>query len=389
MQHWLSRVIRARWLGLGLLTLLITVTTFIWLPRLMQFSSTQILEGDSTQILEGDRSSEVKTVTTVHSPSLRELAQRRGIWMGASALVDPLQTEPLYSETLAQKFNLLTPENEMKFSRLHPERDRYDFTKSATLVNFAKSHQMQVYGHTLVWYRHLPDWLEEGDWSREELMEILQQHIYTVVGRFRGQVQAWDVVNEAVENNGSLRDSIWLKGIGSDYIELAFRWAHEADPDARLFYNDYRGEGLGKKSDAIYALVADLKQRNVPIHGVGLQMHLGIQDAPDPKEVAQNIERLNALGLEVRITEMDVQIYGGEGTNEERLRQQASVYRSMMRVCLAASNCTGITTWGLSDQYSWVPYHFERSDAPLLFDNNYQPKPAYDALVEVLSHDEL
>lgn len=315
---------------------------------------------------------------------LRDLAQRQGIRIGAAVRADFYTDDADYRSLLAQEFNSLTPENAMKFARLHPEPGTYHFSDADDLVNFASDHQMQVHGHVLVWHRNLPDWLTEEDWSRQALEQILKQHIFTVMGRYRGQIAAWDVVNEAVERRGQLRKSIWSETIGPDYIELAFRWAHEADPDAQLFYNDYRGEGLGRKSDAIYALVQDLVQRDVPISGVGLQMHTSIQDAPKPEKVAANIRRLNDLGLSVRITEMDVQIYGDERPEAERLQAQAAVYRDTMAVCLAATDCTGLTTWGISDRHSWIPSFFDRPDAPLLFDEAYQPKPAYYALIEAL-----
>ncbi|MGJ3245682.1 MAG: endo-1,4-beta-xylanase [Elainellaceae cyanobacterium] len=330
--------------------------------------------------------SETSIIANTHSSSLRELAEQRGIFIGAAVLIDPFRNDEEYRTLLAREFNALTPENAMKFARLHPERDRYNFTDAADLVTFAEEHQMHVHGHPLVWHRNLPDWLTDNDWSRDELMEILRRHIYTVVGRFRGQVDAWDVVNEAVEGRNQLRESIWLDGIGPEYIQLAFRWAHEADPDAQLFYNDYKGEDLGEKSDAIYQLVRNLVQQGVPIHGVGFQMHTSIKDAPDPQDVADNIRRLNDLGLTVRITEMDVQIYGVDRPEEELFLAQKQVYHDMMQTCLAAEACNGLTTWGVSDQYSWIPYFFERSDAPLVFNEEYQPKPAYEGLVEALVH---
>lgn len=315
---------------------------------------------------------------------LRNLAQRENIRVGSAVRMDAFKDDADYRSLLAEEFNSLTPENAMKFARLQPKPGRYRFSDADALVDFAEEHQMQVHGHVLVWHRNLPDWLTEENWSRQALEQILKRHIFTVVGRYRGQIAAWDVVNEAVERGGQLRESIWLETIGPDYIELAFRWAHEADPEAQLFYNDYRGEGLGRKSDAIYALVQDLVQQDVPISGVGLQMHTSIQDAPKPEKVAANIRRLNDLGLSVRITEMDVQVYGDERPEAERLEAQAAVYRDTMAVCLAAADCTGITTWGISDRHSWIPSFFDRPDAPLLFDEDYQPKPAYHALIDAL-----
>ncbi len=323
--------------------------------------------------------------STQPADTLRSLAQKRGIGMGTAVAIKALQNNPTYRQVLVREFNMVTPENVMKFQPIHPERDRYHFAPADALVAFAQANQMQVRGHTLVWHRQLPDWLTKGKWTREELMTILRQHIYTVVDRYRGQLVAWDVVNEAIADNASLRDTIWLKGIGSEYIEMAFRWAHEADPQAHLFYNDYGGEDLGKKSDAIYALVKDLRQRDVPIHGIGLQMHISINNPPKPEAVAANIKRLGELGLEVQITEMDVRIHGGTGTREEKLAAQANLYRDMLKVCLNAPNCKAFVTWGFTDKHSWIPSHFGHPDSPLIFDELFHPKPTYGALMEGLT----
>jgi endo-1,4-beta-xylanase len=295
----------------------------------------------------------------------------------------PLQSEALYAETLAREFSMLTPENAMKFESLHPGRDCYDFGRADAIVDFAQAHGMQVRGHTLVWHNQLPRWLTEGNWTRDELIEILREHIMTVVGRYRGRVVAWDVVNEALADDGSsLRDTIWLRGIGPEYIDMAFRWAHEADPDALLFYNDWGGEGQGCKSDAIYALARDLLQRGVPIHGVGLQMHVGLDWCPEPQDVAANMERLAALGLEAHITEMDVRIE--MPATEEKLEEQACIYRDMLQVCLSAENCTAFVLWGFADCHSWVPDFFQGRGAALIFDEAYHRKPGCDALMDVL-----
>lgn len=272
----------------------------------------------------------------------------------------------------------------MKFRFLHPERDRYDFTDADTLVTFAEDNNMKVRGHTLVWHLELPQWLTEGNFTRQQLLQILRDHIYTVVGHYRGKVFAWDVVNEGIGDNNQLRDTIWLKVIGPDYIDLAFRWAHEADPKARLFYNNYGGEGLGEKSDAIYNLVRGMVERGVPIHGVGLQMHVGLNNAPPTADVAANIQRFAALGLDVHITEMDVKLQDGTGTQAERFAAQAKIYRDMLGVCLSKRNCKAFVLWGFTDKHSWIPWFTKKPDAALIFDRFYRPKPAYNALREVL-----
>jgi endo-1,4-beta-xylanase len=323
--------------------------------------------------------------TPTPPPSLRSLAQARGIGIGAAVGPQFLREEPAYAETLGREFSMLTPENAMKFGLVHPEPDRYDFTDADYIVGFAEAHGMQVRGHTLVWHFQLPTWLTEGTWTRDELITILREHITTVVGHYRGRVAAWDVVNEAVGDDGPLRDTIWLRGIGPEYIDMAFRWAHEADPDALLFYNDYAGEGLGAKSDAIYALVQGLLERGVPIDGVGFQMHVSLRWSPQPQDVAANMERLGALGLQVHITEMDVAIQGAPGTVEERLAAQANIYRDMMDVCLGSSACKAFVTWGFTDRHSWIPLFTGNADAPLLFDESYRPKPAYYAIMDALA----
>lgn len=322
--------------------------------------------------------------TDAPASSLRSLAQNRGIWIGAAVGVGPLRDDPSYRDVLAREFNILTPENAMKFEPLYPNRDRYNFVDADAVVAFAKANGMQVRGHTLVWHRRISRWLTEGNFTCDELMTILREHIHAVVGHFRGQIIAWDVVNEAVADDGSQGSTFWLRGIGPDYIDLAFRWAHEADPQARLFYNDYGGEGLGRKSDAIYTLVQGLLQRGVPIHGVGLQMHIGLGSSPKPRDVAVSMNRLAALGLGVHITEMDVQIQNGTGTTEERLAAQARIYGDMLRVCLSAQNCKAFVLWGVTDRYSWIPQFTGHPDAPLIFDESYGPKPACNALMDVL-----
>ena len=318
--------------------------------------------------------------------SLRSLAGAQGFYMGAAVAVPPLQSNALYGATLSREYNMVVPENVMKMGPLRPSRTTFDFSAADRLVAFARANGMAVRGHNLVWHQQLPGWLTGGQFSRAELLDILQQHISTVVGHYQGQITAWDVVNEAVGDNGQLRSSPWLSGIGPEYIADAFRWAHAADPKALLFYNDYGGEGLGFKSDAIYELVRSLKAQGVPIDGVGLQMHVGIDHPPSAAAVRANIARLGALGLQVHITEMDVQIQNGSGSPAARLNAQAAVYRQMLSVCRETKVCTAFLTWGFSDQYSWIPDFTHHADAPLPFDSTYAPKPAYWAMRGVLSH---
>lgn len=309
------------------------------------------------------------------SDTLRRLATENGIRIGAAVDVEALQNDPRYARLLARQFNLVTPENAMKFEVIHPDPDRYDFSEGDALVDFAERHGLAVNGHVLVWDQQLPDWLTQGHFSREQLKDILHDHIRTVVGHYRGKVLSWDVAAEAVGEDGKPRETFWSRGIGPDYLALAFRWAHEADPDARLRYNDYGGEGLGVKSQGIYDLVAELRKEGAPIDGVGLQMHVEPGDAPRAGDVATNMKRLAALGLETDVTEMDVALPMPAG--KAALKTEAELYRNMLQACLSVPQCRSFTTWGVTDRYSWIPEFFPGRGAALLFDQDYQPKPAY------------
>jgi endo-1,4-beta-xylanase len=329
--------------------------------------------------------------------SLRQEAEKSGVLIGTA--VRPAQlSEKAYAATLGREFNMIEAEDAMKWWVLRPDRETYDFRQGDELVRFAESHHMKVRGHCLVWGRYNPAWLTEGHFSAEQLARILHEHIDHVMKHYAGQVFAWDVVNEALDENGSVRDSIWynqpgigMAGQGAAYIEQAFRWAHQADPHALLFYNEAEGEGLNRKSDAIYAMVKDFKSRHVPIDGVGLQMHMPSLDVEADKlanDIYANVARLSALGLQVHITELDVSvpIESSGRSRAEDLARQAEIYGGIVRACLDNPGCTAIQTWGFSDKYSWIGSHSRgaRGQA-LLFDREYGPKPAYHAVLDELS----
>lgn len=314
--------------------------------------------------------------------TLRSLAGSAGIHIGAAVDVEVLNTEPDYARLLAKQFNLVTPENALKFSVVQPERGRFDFSQADALIAFAEAHHMQVNGHVLVWDQQLPEWLTQGHFNRDELMAILHEHIDALVTRYRGRIALWDVAAEAVDENGRLRDTFWSRGIGPDYLALAFRWAHEADPQARLRYNDYGGEGGGAKSDGIYDLVAALRWQGVPIHAVGLQMHVSLDDAPRAEDVRINMKRLAALGLQTDLTEMDVRL--ALPPTHADLAAQAALYGRMLQACLDVPRCRSFSTWGAADRHSWIPEFFPGQGAALLFDTTYRPKPAYRSVMRIL-----
>jgi endo-1,4-beta-xylanase len=325
--------------------------------------------------------------------SLRQEADRDGLLIGTA--VRPAQfSEHAYASTLAREYNMVEAEDAMKWWVLRPDRGTYDFRPGDEVVRFAQAHAMKVRGHCLVWGRDNPDWLVRGNFTTKELSRILQQHITRVMKHYEGQVFAWDVVNEALDEKDKVRDSLWynqpgigMEGKGTAYIEQALRWAHRADPHALLFYNEAEGEGMNQKSDAIYAMVKDFKRRGVPIDGVGLQMHVPTLDV-DVAAIIANIARLTALGLQVHITELDVSLPVDSNGNAraDDLQRQAEAYRGIVRACLNNPGCTAIQTWGFTDKYSWIGSHSRgaRGQA-LLFDRAYQPKSAYRAVFEELS----
>ena len=317
-----------------------------------------------------------------HLP-LRIHAERHNLLIGVSVGGANL-SDAQYAQTLAREFSILTPENAMKFGVISLSRGEYDFSEADAIVEFAESHDMMVRGHTLVWTNQLPTWLVDRQWTRDELISILHDHIFTLVGRYRGRIYAWDVVNEAIANDGSIAvDNFWYQGIGPEYIAMSYQWAHEADPNALLFYNDVFAEGLGEKSDGVYSLISSLLMDRIPIHGVGLEMHTGIGWSPSPIEIAMNMFRLGELGLQVHITEMDVRMPAP--STLESLEQQATIYQEILDTCLTAPNCTAFVMWGLTDAHSWIPYFYPEWGAALIIDEFYHPKPAYIAIEELLS----
>jgi endo-1,4-beta-xylanase len=326
----------------------------------------------------------------IHSQTLREAAAKSGILVGTAVRPEQL-TEPGYAATLAREFNMLEPENALKWESIHPGPDTFDFAAGDRLVDFAIAHQMKVRGHTLVWHQQNPPWLTKEQRTPEQLAHILEQHIKTVVGHYRGKVFAWDVVNEAFDegkNEGKLRSTLWreqpgigLANRGYSYIEQCFRWAHAADPDALLFYNEAGAEAMNRKSDAIYAMVKDFRTRSVPIDGVGLQMHI-FNLHPDVGSISANIARLTALGVQVHITELDVALpvdADGNAQNAD-LQAQANVYHEIASACLSHKGCSAIQTWGFTDKYSWIGWFSKHTKgAALLFGREYQVKPSYEA----------
>ncbi|SDP41182.1 endo-1,4-beta-xylanase [Streptomyces sp. cf386] len=308
--------------------------------------------------------------------TLRGYADGRGVRIGAAVADGPLQSESAYTAVLDREFNSVTAENAMKWDALEPSRNSYNWAAADRLVSHAAAHNQGVRGHTLVWYAQLPSWLKNGNFSASELNTLLKKHIDTTVGRHKGKIYAWDVVNEAFNEDGSMRSSLWQDKLGTGHIANALRWAHAADPNAKLYINDYNIEADNAKSDALYNLAKQLLAQGVPLHGIGFQSHFVVGGLPS--SMKGNLKRFSDLGLEVSLTELDVRIPLPASTAE--LAQQSTDYKTASENCLGVPRCAGVTAWGLTDKYSWVPGTFSGYGAALPYNESYGAKPAYTGL---------
>ncbi len=301
---------------------------------------------------------------------------------------------------ILKQFNSITPENAMKMGPIHPEENRYNFAPADKIVDFAVKNSIKVRGHCLCWHNQTPNWFFKKDTvtvTKEELLARLKTHITEVVSRYKGKIYAWDVVNEAVPDGGTdiYRKSKFYEIIGEEYIAKAFEYAHAADPDALLFYNDYNTENKLKR-DKIYTLVKGLVEKGVPIHGVGLQGHWSLYE-PTAAELEESITKFASLGLKVQITELDISVHpkqhertkeafkGISEFTKEMNEKQSQHYKMLFEVFRKHKNSmTGVTFWNLSDKSSWLD-NFPvpgRKDFPLLFDKNYFPKKAFWEVVK-------
>lgn len=344
-------------------------------------------------------------------PALRAEFQddfKVGVALGSSVVGGgQVQAEKL----AARQFSSLTPENEMKWQALHPAPDRYHFKAADAFVAFSRRHRMELVGHALVWHSQTPDWVfqdKDGQaLDREALLARMREHIHTVVGRYRGKIKGWDVVNEALSDGGPdlLRDSPWRRIIGDDYLDHAFRFAREADPEAELYYNDYGLEDPRKRENCL-KLLRGLSERGVPVDGVGTQSHFHLHHPP-LAEVDKTITALAGLGLKVMVTELDVDVLPSRGDHgiadinrhekaepaldpypgplpdplqEELARRYAGLFQVYLR---HRDSITRVTFWGLDDGRTWLN-HFPirgRTNHPLLFDRALKPKPAFHSVV--------
>lgn len=313
---------------------------------------------------------------------------------------------------IKEHFNSITPENILKWESVHPVRDKYYFEMPDKFVQFGIDNNMFIIGHTLVWHSQVPDWVfcdKDGQTiSKEELLAEMKDHIFTVAGRYKDKINGWDVVNEAFESDGSMRKSRWLEIIGEEYFEKAFIYAHEAAPDAELYYNDY-DMWKPEKAKAVAAFIKKLKDKGVKIDGVGMQGHWAL-DYPSKEELTESMQALTDIGVKIMITELDLSMLpnpfnytGADISTNAELREELNPYPEFlpdsMQIKQSArfveffnifnqfkDNVSRVTFWGLTDGQTWRndwPVH-GRTDYPLLFDRKFQPKPAYKAIIKTV-----
>ena len=327
--------------------------------------------------------------------------------IGASVM--PRELSGPDSALILQQFNSLTPENSMKMGPIHPEENRYNWNAADSIVAFAQAHGMRVRGHNLCWHENTPAWLfkdaQGGQVTKEVLLQRLKDHITTVVSRYKGKIYAWDVVNEAVDDDSTkfLRNSPWYRICGEEFIAKSFEYAHAADPSAQLFYNEYNTE-RPEKRERVYRLLKQLVEAGVPINGVGIQGHWSIYE-PSEKDLRDAIERFAGLGLKVQITELDISIYPWEKNRRARRpdeqdaltpeleQRQAEQYKKVFAIfrefAPPASSpqkriITGVTFWNVTDRHTWLDQYPVpgRKNYPLLFDTEGRPKKAYWSVVD-------
>lgn len=292
-----------------------------------------------------------------------------------------------YRNLVVSQFNSITAEQGMKASFIHPEKDAYDFSEADYLGKFCKKYNMRLHGHTLVWYKENPRWMEKFKGDKNAWDMLLKSHIQTIVNHCKEYVKSWDVLNEAFNDDGSLRQNTWLKNIGEEYIEKCFRYAAEADPQAMLFYNDFDLESRPAKLRAVLKCLSNLKAKGVKIDGIGMQMHINV-NFPYITDINMAAMEVEAQGFAVHYSEFDISLVKASTfwmMDKHLLKRQGSRMKEIVAGYrkLNSKSRFGITMWGLSDADSWL-YEKNDHDRPLLFDTRYKVKPAYCGFLEGL-----
>jgi endo-1,4-beta-xylanase len=309
--------------------------------------------------------------------TLRALAEAHGKYFGTE-MTGSMPSNQTISNLAGTQFDMVTPGNEMKWDTTEPSNGSYNFGPGDGIVNWARSFTMRVRGHNLVWHSQLPGWVTSLPLN--QVQGAMEAHITTEATHYKGQVYSWDVVNEPFNEDGTLRQDVFYNAMGSGYIADAIRTAHNADPNAKLYLNDYNIEGENAKSNGMYSLAQSLLAQGVPLNGIGFESHFIVGQVPS--DMQANMQRFANLGLDVAVTELDDRVQLPATSAE--LQQQATDYSNVVKDCLNVSRCVGVSQWGVGDADSWIPGTFPGYGAATMYDSNYQPKPAYYAVVSAL-----
>ncbi|KAI1796949.1 endo-1,4-beta-xylanase C precursor [Ganoderma leucocontextum] len=331
--------------------------------------------------------SSTATTTAVVTPSstagLHTLAKAAGKLYFGSATDNPELSDTAYVAKLddVKEFGQITPGNSMKWDATEPSQGTFTFTNGDVIANLAKSNGQLLRGHNCVWYNQLPSWVSGGSFTAAQLTSIIQTHCGTVVGHYKGQIYSWDVINEPFNDDGTWRTDVFYNTLNTTYVSIALQAARAADPDAKLYINDYNIEQTGAKSTAMLNLVKQLIADGVPIDGVGFQCHFIVGEVPTSFQSV--LQQFTALGLEVAITELDIRMT--LPATDALLAQQQKDYQSVVQACANVAGCVGITIWDWTDKYSWVPSTFSGQGAACPWDANFAIKPAYNGIVAALT----
>jgi len=327
----------------------------------------------------------IDTVSTVDTTSLKKVSP---FPFGAALNVYLLKNNTKYRSTVIKEFNSVTPENAMKMKNISLGRGLYNWTDADYIVDFAQQNGMRIHGHALVWYKSTPDWVTNFVGTKEDWKQILHEYIVAVVGKYKGKISSWDVLNEAINDDGTSRDCVWLQNIGIEYIDLCFQYAREADPDVLLFYNEYGTEYSSAKRTAVNKLVNDLIGRSIPIDGIGLQMHTSI--ARSNSDIQNAITVAAQTGLKIHVAEFDIKVNPDKLQDITYNATLAAAQKEKYKVAakalfdLPTTQRYGFTFWGVCDTNSWIPAEYGCPDWPLPFDSDYNRKDAYYGILEGL-----
>lgn len=343
------------------------------------------------------RSDRFKSAPPLPKPPLKELAQRQGLQIGAYAARDFLPDRP-YKEILTSQFEYLIidglPNWTYEDGALRPAPNQYDFSRIDEILKFAQENQMPVRMHHFVWGEKLwlPDWLKNGNYSKDNLLKLIEEHIKTLGQRYQGQVREWTVVNEPFTRKLGINklDEWWGERLGEEYIDKSFIWAKQADPNAVLLLNDFGNETKNPVSNLMYDYVKRALAKGIPIDGIGMQMHIAGNSPPSKEDVVSNMRRFADLGLKIYVTEFDVNLHDLYLTEVEEFKIQAKIYKDMLGACLEVGRdiCPNFGLLGITDKQSWYRGLGIYDAAPLSFDKDYRPKPAFFSLREALEPDQ-